>query len=254
MGLRLWMYQALVLLQFAAVLALLIWLFRPVGVRRAMAACVALSCVRRACTASRILFGFWPLNHHSGGLVLLLVATRLPWIQDAPARLGLFSVDARSRCCCSNRASSSRRSSRSYGGSMLPGVSLRGVAQRRGRGRRVPRHPAWPRHDGRLAGNLHELWAGVFGRQSGDVAQYLRACAMALLVVQRRGDVPDGPGLRAASRRLPLRLFTAPRRDATLAMASSGVVRADHRRHRFCPGRLETHVDTRSFVARGGCR
>ena len=75
-GLRLWLYQALVLLQFAAVLALLIWAFRPVGARRAIAACVALSCVV-GLHSTRILFGFWPLNHHSGGLVLLLLATAL---------------------------------------------------------------------------------------------------------------------------------------------------------------------------------
>ena len=75
-GLRLWWYQALVLLQFAAVLALLIWLFRPLSVRRALAACVALSCVV-GLHSTRILFGFWPLNHHSGGLVLLLLATAL---------------------------------------------------------------------------------------------------------------------------------------------------------------------------------
>jgi hypothetical protein len=75
-GLRLWLYQALVLLQFAAALALLIWLFRPLGVRRAIAACMALSCVV-GLHSTRILFGFWPLNHHSGGLVLLLLAAAL---------------------------------------------------------------------------------------------------------------------------------------------------------------------------------
>jgi hypothetical protein len=75
-GLRLWWYQALVLLQFAAVLALLIWLFRPLNARRAIGACVALSCVA-GLHSTRILFGFWPLNHHSGGLVLLLLATAL---------------------------------------------------------------------------------------------------------------------------------------------------------------------------------
>ena len=75
-GLRLWLYQALVLLQFAAALALLIWLFRPMSVRRAIAACVALSCIV-GLHSTRILFGFWPLNHHSGGLVLLLLAAAL---------------------------------------------------------------------------------------------------------------------------------------------------------------------------------
>jgi hypothetical protein len=75
-GLRLWLYQTLVLLQFAAVLALLIWLFRPMSIHRAIAACVALSCVV-GLHSTRVLFGFWPLNHHSGGLVLLLLATTL---------------------------------------------------------------------------------------------------------------------------------------------------------------------------------
>ena len=80
-GLRLWPYQALVLLQFAAVLALLIWLFRPVGLRRAVAACLALSCVV-GLHSSRALFGFWPLSQHSAVLVLLLIAVALalhPW-------------------------------------------------------------------------------------------------------------------------------------------------------------------------------
>jgi hypothetical protein len=72
-GLRLWFYQALVLLQFGAVLALVLWLFRPVGVRRAVAASIALASLA-ALHTTRILFGFWPLNHHSAGLVLLLVA------------------------------------------------------------------------------------------------------------------------------------------------------------------------------------
>ena len=44
--------------------------------RRAIASCVALSCVV-GLHSTRVLFGFWPLNHHSGGLLLLLVATAL---------------------------------------------------------------------------------------------------------------------------------------------------------------------------------
>ena len=75
-GLRLWSYQALVLMQFGAVLALLLWLVRPVGVRRSVAATLALACFVGLHT-TRILFGFWPLNHHSAGLVLLLAALAL---------------------------------------------------------------------------------------------------------------------------------------------------------------------------------
>src|SRR5262245_14802154 len=88
-GLRLWVYQALVLLQFGAILALLIWLFRPVGPRRAIAACIALSCVIGLHT-SRVLFSVWPLNHHSGGLVLLLLATALALDRRTRSRDWIF--------------------------------------------------------------------------------------------------------------------------------------------------------------------
>jgi hypothetical protein len=72
-GMHLWPYQTLVLLQFACVLALIIWLCRPVGAHRAAAACIALSCIAGLHT-SRILFGFWPVNAGSFVLILLLLA------------------------------------------------------------------------------------------------------------------------------------------------------------------------------------
>lgn len=72
-GLQLWWYQALVLAQFAAVLGLLVWLFRPVGVRRGVAAVVALACVVGLHT-SRSLFLFVPLNAYSASLVAILLA------------------------------------------------------------------------------------------------------------------------------------------------------------------------------------
>ncbi len=75
-GLNLWIYQALVLAQFAAALAILVWLFRPIATSRAVAAIVALSCVAGLHT-SRILFLFVPLNPHSATLVLLLAALAL---------------------------------------------------------------------------------------------------------------------------------------------------------------------------------
>lgn len=75
-GVNLWIYQGLVLAQFAAVLALLLWLFRPIGAARAMAAIVALSCVVGLHT-SRILFLFIPLNPHGATLVVLLTALAL---------------------------------------------------------------------------------------------------------------------------------------------------------------------------------
>ena len=69
-------YQALVMLLFAALLLLVVWLCRPLGPRRALAACVAVSCIS-ALHTSRILFGFWPLNHYAAVMVLVLVVIAL---------------------------------------------------------------------------------------------------------------------------------------------------------------------------------
>jgi hypothetical protein len=72
-GLRGWFYKALVLLQFAAILAALLWIFRPMTRTRAAAACVALACMAGLHT-SRVLFMFVPLNPHSFGVLLLLAS------------------------------------------------------------------------------------------------------------------------------------------------------------------------------------
>ena len=69
-------YQTLVLLSFAALLTLVVWLCRPVGRKRAWAACIAVSCVCGLHT-SRIVFGFWPLNHYAAVMVAILVAIAL---------------------------------------------------------------------------------------------------------------------------------------------------------------------------------
>lgn len=75
-GLQLWFYVALVIAQFGAVLALLVWLFRPVGLGPGLAACVAVGCVVGLHT-TRVLFMFVPLNGHSAGLILVLFAIAL---------------------------------------------------------------------------------------------------------------------------------------------------------------------------------
>jgi len=75
-GLRLWFYQTLVLLQFAAVLAGLLWILRPLTWTRAAAACIALACVA-GLHSSRVLFTIFPLNQHSFGAVLLIAAILL---------------------------------------------------------------------------------------------------------------------------------------------------------------------------------
>ena len=69
-------YQSLVLLLFGALLILVVWLCRPAGRPRALAACVAVSCICGLHT-SRILFGFWPLNHYAAVMVTMLVAISL---------------------------------------------------------------------------------------------------------------------------------------------------------------------------------
>ena len=69
-------YQVIVLLLFGAALLLLVWLCRPVGRQRAVAACVAISCVCGLHT-SRSLFGFWPLNHYAAVMVAILLAIAL---------------------------------------------------------------------------------------------------------------------------------------------------------------------------------
>jgi hypothetical protein len=82
-GVWLQFYQALALLQFAALLALVVWSCRPSGLSRGVAACIAISCIAGLHT-SRILFGFWPLNHYSAVMVCVLLAIAL-------------ALDARSR-------------------------------------------------------------------------------------------------------------------------------------------------------------
>lgn len=72
-GVRVWVYQTLVILQFAAVLACLIWLFQPHTRTRAAGACIALACAI-GLHSSRVMFLFAPLNAHSFGVVLLLIA------------------------------------------------------------------------------------------------------------------------------------------------------------------------------------
>ena len=60
-GLHLWFYKTLVLIEFAAVLWMLLVLCNRPGGERAAAACVAIACVVGLHT-SRVLFLFLPLN------------------------------------------------------------------------------------------------------------------------------------------------------------------------------------------------
>ena len=100
-GLWLPFYQALVVLLFAASLTLIVWVCRPVGSRRAAAACIAVSCLSGLHT-SRILWGFWPLNHYAAVVVCLVLAVglalhprarRLAWLPGLLAFVALLSLE-----------------------------------------------------------------------------------------------------------------------------------------------------------------
>jgi len=110
-------YQALVMLLFAALLLLVAWLCRAVGRRRALAACIAISCVS-ALHTSRILFGFWPLNHYAFVMVLVLVVIALAL---RPLPRGTDPPDAR-RGRGSTRKDRGTDLVRSVGGDWLFGV------------------------------------------------------------------------------------------------------------------------------------
>ena len=85
-GLRLWPYQVLLIVQFATLLACLIWLFKPDTRVRAAAACVALACVA-GLHSSRVLFAFAPsVNNHSLTAVLLMGAILMGFAPRSRAR------------------------------------------------------------------------------------------------------------------------------------------------------------------------
>jgi hypothetical protein len=71
-GMHLWFYKTLVLLQFTAILAMLVWILRPTDWRRCVSVLVALSCVA-GLHSSQILLGLLP--GHSYSLVTVLVLT-----------------------------------------------------------------------------------------------------------------------------------------------------------------------------------
>jgi hypothetical protein len=75
-GLSLWLYQVIVLLQFAAALGLLLWVCRPLDTRRGVAAALALACFA-GLHSTRMMFFFVPLNAYSASLVFVLLAAGL---------------------------------------------------------------------------------------------------------------------------------------------------------------------------------
>jgi hypothetical protein len=94
-------YQALVLLLFASLLIVIVLACRPVGPRRACAACLAVSCVA-ALHTSRILFGFWPLNHYAAVMVCIVlvialalhpVTRRVDWLFGVLALLAMLGLE-----------------------------------------------------------------------------------------------------------------------------------------------------------------
>jgi len=75
-GLRLWFYKGLVLVQFLAILAVLVWILRPSGWRRSMAAVVALCCIS-GLPSTHILINVMAPNHYSLVTLLLLITAAL---------------------------------------------------------------------------------------------------------------------------------------------------------------------------------
>ena len=72
-GLHLWFYKTLVLIEFAAVLWMLLVLWQPAGWKRTAAAFVAIACVV-GLHSSRVLFLFLPLNGGTIAILLILLA------------------------------------------------------------------------------------------------------------------------------------------------------------------------------------
>lgn len=75
-GLHLWFYKALVLIEFAALLWMLLVLLQPAGWKRMVAATVAIACVV-GLHSSRVLFLFLPLNGGTVAIILILFAILL---------------------------------------------------------------------------------------------------------------------------------------------------------------------------------
>lgn len=80
-----WAYQALILLQYAVSLGLLLRLFRPLDLKRGIAAALALTCFV-GLHSSRSMFIAIPVNASSVGVILLLLAALIaidsskPWL------------------------------------------------------------------------------------------------------------------------------------------------------------------------------
>ena len=76
LGLNLWIYQAVVVLEFALILAVLVVLFRPTRRSQIVAATLALTVVV-GLHSSQILFLFVPLNAYSTSMLIVLVVALL---------------------------------------------------------------------------------------------------------------------------------------------------------------------------------
>ncbi len=75
-GLSLWFYKLIVLVQYAAILSVFLLILRPDSHRRMVAAFIALACIVGLHT-TRILFSFFPVNHHSLTMLLVLAAAAI---------------------------------------------------------------------------------------------------------------------------------------------------------------------------------
>lgn len=99
-GLHLWFYKFFVLAQFAAIQLVFLLILQPASRARAFAAGVALLCLL-GLPSTRILFSFFPLNHHSLSILIVLTTAwlalrddrRFDWVIPPLAFAGMFLIE-----------------------------------------------------------------------------------------------------------------------------------------------------------------
>ena len=217
-GLNLWFYKTLVLLEFMAILAVLVWILRPADRRQSVWALLAVCCVAGLPT-SAILLGLLP--GHSYALVTLLVLLSAAMALEPPMRaygwvflpvtltalllweLGILAPAVVTALWLARAGCRPHRRRRDLGG----GGHLRGYPVVLGKPRRRPAVC-------RFGSRLHRP---VSGRAGGTV----RPRAVSLRDVQRGRVRADRPLLRTSGRQVQVRGITATRQHALLALVAS---------------------------------
>ena len=180
-GANLTVFKAVTIVQFAGILWCLVALCRVSTAYQALAACLALSCFVGLHT-SRILLGFFPLNHHSLVLLSLLAIAVLGMRPHRSLDSGLLlcRVPRPSPCYRDGAAAAS-----DAGGPVVGRRTRRAAPRRRlGSGRRdALRGRA---HDVQLGWRRHSMdsrrvWTGLRADRAGRVFRRVRRGAVSVL-------------------------------------------------------------------------